>query len=415
MSTLIGKPLFITGASRGIGKAIALRAAADGASVVIAAKTVTPHPKLPGTIHTAAEEIEAAGGRALPVPVDVRFEDRIAAAAPRGRGGGGGGGRQGPACPRRRALRGPDRRRGRAGRGDVRRDRHPGEQRQRHQSHRDACDADEAVRPDVRRQRARDLRLLPGLHPVPSEVHQPAHPDHQPPPGHGPEMVPEPLRLYDGEIRDEHVRPGDGRGVPRGGDRRQRPVAPDRDRHGGGRDAGRGGRPFKLPKAGDRGRRGPRDPHARQPNMYGELLHRRGSSRGGGNYGFYPLCVRTRRIPSPGPVPRLKKAQGRSYNFSSPRRSLRGNAPLRRLVESTPLPGSPFAIRSFAVALFRGLGSKFASSEGGFDPLYANPYSGNGAQKRFFRIRTEKGGPPCHARPPSSMLTNRREMMSTGG
>src|SRR3970040_1599934 len=81
MSTLIGKTLFITGASRGIGKAIALRAAADGASVVIAAKTVTPHPKLPGTIHTAAEEIEAAGGKALPVPVDVRFEDRIATAA----------------------------------------------------------------------------------------------------------------------------------------------------------------------------------------------------------------------------------------------------------------------------------------------------------------------------------------------
>ena len=81
MPTLNGKTLFITGASRGIGKAIALRAAADGANVVIAAKTVEPHPKLPGTIHTAAEEIEAAGGRALPVPVDVRHEDEIAAAA----------------------------------------------------------------------------------------------------------------------------------------------------------------------------------------------------------------------------------------------------------------------------------------------------------------------------------------------
>src|SRR3990170_735376 len=65
MSTLKGKTLFITGASRGIGKAIALRVAADGANVVIAAKTVTPHPKLPGTIHTAAEEIEAAGVNAL--------------------------------------------------------------------------------------------------------------------------------------------------------------------------------------------------------------------------------------------------------------------------------------------------------------------------------------------------------------
>jgi citronellol/citronellal dehydrogenase len=81
MSTLKGKTLFITGASRGIGKAIALRAAADGANIVIAAKTVEPHPKLPGTIHTAAEEIEAAGGRALPLPVDVRNEDEIAVAA----------------------------------------------------------------------------------------------------------------------------------------------------------------------------------------------------------------------------------------------------------------------------------------------------------------------------------------------
>ena len=62
MSTLKGKTLFITGASRGIGKAIALRAAADGANVVIAAKTVTPHPKLPGASHTAPEEVAAGGG-----------------------------------------------------------------------------------------------------------------------------------------------------------------------------------------------------------------------------------------------------------------------------------------------------------------------------------------------------------------
>jgi len=81
LATLKGKTLFITGASRGIGKAIALRAAADGANVVIAAKTVEPHPRLPGTIHTAAAEIEAAGGRALPVQVDVRHEEQIAAAA----------------------------------------------------------------------------------------------------------------------------------------------------------------------------------------------------------------------------------------------------------------------------------------------------------------------------------------------
>lgn len=77
MSTLQGKTLFISGASRGIGKAIALRAARDGANVVIAAKTAEPHPKLPGTIHTAAEEIEAAGGQALPVVVDVRDETAV--------------------------------------------------------------------------------------------------------------------------------------------------------------------------------------------------------------------------------------------------------------------------------------------------------------------------------------------------
>jgi len=74
---LAGKTLFITGASRGIGKAIALKAARDGANVAIAAKTAEPHPKLPGTIYTAAEEIEKAGGKALPCVVDIRFEDQV--------------------------------------------------------------------------------------------------------------------------------------------------------------------------------------------------------------------------------------------------------------------------------------------------------------------------------------------------
>jgi citronellol/citronellal dehydrogenase len=80
MASLQGKTLFITGASRGIGLAIALRAARDGANVAIAAKTAEPHPKLPGTIYTAAEEIERAGGRALPCVVDIRDEAQIAAA-----------------------------------------------------------------------------------------------------------------------------------------------------------------------------------------------------------------------------------------------------------------------------------------------------------------------------------------------
>jgi citronellol/citronellal dehydrogenase len=80
MSTLQGKTLFITGASRGIGKAIALRAARDGANIVVAAKTAEPHPKLPGTVHSAAKEIESAGGRALACLVDVRFEDQVRSA-----------------------------------------------------------------------------------------------------------------------------------------------------------------------------------------------------------------------------------------------------------------------------------------------------------------------------------------------
>ncbi len=75
--SLKGKTLFITGASRGIGLAIALRAARDGANVAVAAKTAEPHPKLPGTIYTAAKEIEAAGGKALPLIVDVRQEDQV--------------------------------------------------------------------------------------------------------------------------------------------------------------------------------------------------------------------------------------------------------------------------------------------------------------------------------------------------
>ncbi len=83
MSTLSGKTLFISGASRGIGKAIALRAAQDGANVVIAAKTAEPHPKLPGTVYSAAKEIEEAGGKALPCIVDIRFEDQVKAAVAR--------------------------------------------------------------------------------------------------------------------------------------------------------------------------------------------------------------------------------------------------------------------------------------------------------------------------------------------
>ena len=79
-ASLRGRTLFITGASRGIGKAIALRAARDGAKVVIAAKTDRKHPKLPGTLHSAAEEVESAGGQALAIKLDIRDETAVAVA-----------------------------------------------------------------------------------------------------------------------------------------------------------------------------------------------------------------------------------------------------------------------------------------------------------------------------------------------
>lgn len=80
MGSLAGKTIIMSGGSRGIGLAIALRAARDGANVAIMAKTAEPHPKLPGTIYTAAEEIEAAGGHALPLLGDVRDDEVVASA-----------------------------------------------------------------------------------------------------------------------------------------------------------------------------------------------------------------------------------------------------------------------------------------------------------------------------------------------
>lgn len=81
MNGLTGKTIFITGASRGIGLAVALKAASEGANIVIAAKSAKPQPKLPGTIYTAAQQIEEAGGKALPLKVDIREESQLVAAA----------------------------------------------------------------------------------------------------------------------------------------------------------------------------------------------------------------------------------------------------------------------------------------------------------------------------------------------
>jgi citronellol/citronellal dehydrogenase len=80
MASLQGKTIFITGASRGIGKAIGLRAARDGANIIVAAKTAEPHPKLDGTVYTAVKELEAAGGKAIACLTDIRFEDQVQAA-----------------------------------------------------------------------------------------------------------------------------------------------------------------------------------------------------------------------------------------------------------------------------------------------------------------------------------------------
>jgi citronellol/citronellal dehydrogenase len=80
MVNLKGKTLFITGSSRGIGKSIALRAAKDGANIVVIGKTKVPHPKLPGTVYSAVEDIENAGGNAIPVIADIRYEDQMQAA-----------------------------------------------------------------------------------------------------------------------------------------------------------------------------------------------------------------------------------------------------------------------------------------------------------------------------------------------
>ncbi|MFX1388336.1 MAG: SDR family oxidoreductase [Promethearchaeota archaeon] len=80
MNTLKDKTLFITGASRGIGKAIALRAAKDGANIAVVAKTKEPHPKLPGTVYSAVEDVKSAGGNAIPCITDIRFEKQVQAA-----------------------------------------------------------------------------------------------------------------------------------------------------------------------------------------------------------------------------------------------------------------------------------------------------------------------------------------------
>ena len=143
---LAGKTLFITGGSRGIGLAIAVRAARDGANVALLAKTAEPHPKLPGTVYTAAEEIEAAGGTALPIVGDVRDADAVAAAVEQAAERFGGI----DVCVNNASAisLGTDR-----------------------------ADRAQALRPDAEHQRARDLPGDAGVHPAPQALGQRPHPD----------------------------------------------------------------------------------------------------------------------------------------------------------------------------------------------------------------------------------------------
>ena len=227
--SLASKTLFVTGASRGIGLAIALRAARDGANIAIAAKTVKPDPRLPGTIFTAAEEIEKAGGKAL--PLRLRHPRR----AERREGGG-------------------------RDRGQVRRHRHPGEQRQRHQPHRHAGHADEALRPDAPDQRARHLHGLAEVHPASAEGREPARAQPLAAARLRREVVRQPSRPTRSPSIGMSVYAWAMAAEFKGKDRLQLPVAAHRHRHRRHPEhAGRRGRHEALPQARDHGRRRLRD------------------------------------------------------------------------------------------------------------------------------------------------------------
>ena len=233
---LQGKTLFITGASRGIGLAIAKRAARDGANIVIAAKTTEANPKLPGTIHSRRGR--SRGRRRPGAGAAVRHPRR----GQRGRGGAAGG-------------------------GALRRHRHPGEQRQRHQPDADAGHADEALRPDVRRQRARHLLLHPGLPGRADQERegrpQPACAEHEPAAVDARALVQEPRGLHHGQVRHEHVHAGPRRRVSPPRHRGEQPVAAHGHQYrGAADDSGRGHR--QVPHAGNPGRRGLPGPDQRR-------------------------------------------------------------------------------------------------------------------------------------------------------
>ncbi len=212
MAGLKGKTLFVTGASRGIGLAIAKRAARDGANVAIVAKTQEPNPKLEGTVETAAAEVEAAGGRALALACDIRFEEEIerAVAATVAAFGGI------DICVNNASALSLS----------------PIED-----------DHDQAPRPDARHQHARHLPRHQGLPAAPAQGGEPARAHAVAAARHAAPVVCRPRRLFDRQVRHEPVRAGARRGAEGRRHRRQRAVAAHDDCHRGDpQRAGRRGR-----------------------------------------------------------------------------------------------------------------------------------------------------------------------------
>ena len=203
MTSFSGQTVMMSGGSRGIGLEIALRLAADGANVALIAKTDTPHPKLPGTIHTAAAEIEAAGGNALPIVGDVRDEAGVDAAVA-------------------------------AGGRPVRRDRHRRQQRLGDQPRADGRPRGQALRPDAADQRPRHVRAHARVPAAPASVVTGAGADAVAAAHRRPQVAARPLRLH--AVEDGHDDADAGAGVRRGRtrDQGQLPVAAnaDRDRRG---------------------------------------------------------------------------------------------------------------------------------------------------------------------------------------
>ena len=245
MATLAGKTLFITGASRGIGLAIALRAARDGANIAIAAKTAEPTPE--------------AGGHHL-----------------HGGQGDRGSRRQGPADRVRHPLRGSGAGGRRQDGRDLRRPRHLRQQRQRHLAHPHHGDRHEALRPDARHQRARHVPGLQDLHPASQEGGQPAHPDAVAAARHERALVRPARRLLDGQVQHEHHRARPVRRAEGGRHRRQHAVAAHHHRHGGDQEPARRRRPDAAqPLARDHGRCRACHLHAGRQDLHRPLLHRR--------------------------------------------------------------------------------------------------------------------------------------------